>query len=163
MFINLSDVFLFEGRVLDIVCPIEMTEVQNGYETYAIMDKSDLELKVTHKSKGRACMVFENFVEAFMGKGLSVKEGLLIVPANCFQGCNPDTPELPSRCIDDSLERKVVIECNHPQIGNDILDFHTLIELHAAKDFIGNALLNKLSLDDTGKEAGAVQDSKIGE
>jgi len=62
MFINLSDVFLFEGRVLDIVCPIEMTEVQNGYETYAIMDKSDLELKVTHKSKGRACMVGSGYI-----------------------------------------------------------------------------------------------------
>ena len=56
MFINLSDVFLSEGRVLKTSSPIEMTEVQNGYETFALLDKSDLNLSIIHKSKGRACM-----------------------------------------------------------------------------------------------------------
>lgn len=54
MFINLSDVFLSAGRPLEVSCPIEMTEIQNGYESFSIIEKSDVTLTGTHKSKGRA-------------------------------------------------------------------------------------------------------------
>ncbi len=62
MFINLSDVFLSEGRPLEATCPIEMTEVQNGYETFPILEKGDVKLSGTHKSKGRAHITGESFV-----------------------------------------------------------------------------------------------------
>lgn len=54
MFINLSDVFLSAGRPLDVTCPIEMTEVQNGYETFPILEKTDVKLTGTHKMRGKA-------------------------------------------------------------------------------------------------------------
>ncbi len=54
MFINLSDVFLYEGRVQDCTCPIEMTEVQNGYEGFRMIEKSDAVLTARHKARGRA-------------------------------------------------------------------------------------------------------------
>ena len=44
MFINLSDVFLSPGRPLHVSCPIEMTEIQNGYESFSIIEKSELRL-----------------------------------------------------------------------------------------------------------------------
>lgn len=62
MFINLSDVFLSPGRPLEATCPIEMTEVQNGYETFSILEKSDAALTATHKSKGRALVTGEAYV-----------------------------------------------------------------------------------------------------
>ena len=62
MFINLSDVFLSEGRPLEVSCAIEMTEVQNGYETFKIIDKSDVKLTGTHKSRGRAHITGEAYV-----------------------------------------------------------------------------------------------------
>ena len=54
MLINLSDVFLSPAKPLKVDCPIEMTEVQNGYETFAISEKSEVRLSAMHISKGRA-------------------------------------------------------------------------------------------------------------
>lgn len=62
MFINLSDVFLSAGKPLEESCPIEMTEVQNGYETFQILEKSELKLTGTHKSKGRALITGEGYI-----------------------------------------------------------------------------------------------------
>ena len=62
MFINLSDVFLSAGRPLEVSCPIEMTEVQNGYEGFSILEKSELKLNGTHKSKGRAVITGTGYV-----------------------------------------------------------------------------------------------------
>ena len=62
MFINLSDVFLSAGRPLEVNCPIEMTEVQNGYEGFSILEKSELKLTGTHKSKGRAVITGTGYV-----------------------------------------------------------------------------------------------------
>ena len=62
MFINLSDVFLSAGRPLEVSCPIEMTEVQNGYEGFSILEKSELKLTGTHKSKGRAVITGTAYV-----------------------------------------------------------------------------------------------------
>lgn len=54
MFINLSDVFLSEGRPLDVECPIEMTEVHNGYERFSILEKSVLKLAGRYVTRGKA-------------------------------------------------------------------------------------------------------------
>ena len=62
MFINLSDVFLSPGRPLHVSCPIEMTEIQNGYESFSIVEKSELKLTAVHKSKGRAQVTGEAYV-----------------------------------------------------------------------------------------------------
>ena len=62
MFINLSDVFLSAGRPLEVSCPIEMTEVQNGYEGFSILEKSELKLNGTHKSKGRAVITGTGYI-----------------------------------------------------------------------------------------------------
>ena len=62
MFINLSDVFLFDGRTLEVTCPIEMTEVQNGYESFSIIEKSDVTFAGAHKSKGRARITGDAYV-----------------------------------------------------------------------------------------------------
>ena len=62
MFINLSDVFLSAGRPLEVNRPIEMTEVQNGYETFSIIEKSELKLIGKHKSKGKAVINGEAFI-----------------------------------------------------------------------------------------------------
>ena len=62
MFINLSDVFLSAGRPLEVSCPIEMTEVQNGYETFSIIEKSDVKLTGTHKMRGKAHITGEAYV-----------------------------------------------------------------------------------------------------
>ena len=62
MFINLSDVFLSPGRPLEVSCPIEMTEVQNGYEGFSILEKSELKLNGTHKSKGRAVITGTGYI-----------------------------------------------------------------------------------------------------
>ncbi len=66
MFINLSDVFLSAGKPLEASCPIEMTEVQNGYETFKILEKSEIKLTGTHKSKGRAVITGEGYIVAEM-------------------------------------------------------------------------------------------------
>ena len=62
MFINLSDVFLSPANPLDVSCPIELTEVQNGYETFAILEKSEVKLQATHIGKGRAELVGNAYV-----------------------------------------------------------------------------------------------------
>ena len=62
MLINLSDIFLSPGKPLSVSCPIEMTEVQNGYESFSIIEKSDVKLDGTHKSKGRAAITGEAYV-----------------------------------------------------------------------------------------------------
>ena len=62
MFINLSDVFLSAGKPLEVSCPIEMTEVQNGYEGFSILEKSELKLNGTHKSKGRAVITGTGYI-----------------------------------------------------------------------------------------------------
>lgn len=62
MFINLSDLFLSAGRPLEVSCPIEMTEVQNGYEGFSILEKSEVKLTGTHKSKGRAVITGEAYI-----------------------------------------------------------------------------------------------------
>lgn len=62
MFINLSDVFLSAGKPLLVSCPIEMTEIQNGYESFSILEKSEVKLAGTHKSKGRARITGEAYV-----------------------------------------------------------------------------------------------------
>lgn len=62
MFINLSDVFLSPGRPLEVSLPIEMTEVQNGYESFSILEKSEIKLTGTHKSKGRAVVTGSAYV-----------------------------------------------------------------------------------------------------
>lgn len=62
MFINLSDVFLSPGRPLEVSLPIEMTEVQNGYESFSILEKSEVKLTGTHKSKGRAVVTGSAYV-----------------------------------------------------------------------------------------------------
>lgn len=53
MFINLSDVFLSEGKVLTQVCPIELTEVQNGYGSFSVLEKSDVTVTCRHTGKGK--------------------------------------------------------------------------------------------------------------
>lgn len=54
MFINLSDVFLSPANPLDVSCEIELTEVQNGYESFSIIEKSEAQIKAIHLGKGRA-------------------------------------------------------------------------------------------------------------
>ena len=62
MFINLSDIFLSAGSPLETSCEIEMTEVQKGYETFSIIEKSELKLIGKHKSKGKAVITGEAFI-----------------------------------------------------------------------------------------------------
>lgn len=66
MFINLSDVFLSAGRPLEVSCPIEMTEIQNGHESFSIIEKSDVALTGTHKGRGKAYITGEAYVVARM-------------------------------------------------------------------------------------------------
>ena len=41
MFYNLTDILSSEDKVIEIEVPFEQDTVSNGYETYAVLEKSD--------------------------------------------------------------------------------------------------------------------------
>lgn len=52
MFYNLTDILSSEDKVIEIEVPFEQDTVSNGYETYAVLEKSDIHMKLTNVSKG---------------------------------------------------------------------------------------------------------------
>ncbi len=123
MFINLSDVFLFPGKVLEIACPIEMTEVQNGYETFSVLEKSDVTIVCAHKSKGRAHITGSAYV---------------VVGMSCDR-CLKSVPER----IDISFERDVYSpEVDAGEDTEDNLDIMEGYQLNVEKLIFNEILMN---------------------
>lgn len=52
MLYNLTDVFSNEEKVIELNAPLEQDIVSNGYETYPILEKSDIQLKLSNVMKG---------------------------------------------------------------------------------------------------------------
>ncbi len=54
MLVNLTDVLTSEGKTEELHVPIEMTSFSNGIETYPVVEKSTVDLKLSNISKGKA-------------------------------------------------------------------------------------------------------------
>lgn len=52
MLYNLTDVFSTEEKVTQLRVPFEQDIISNGYETYPILEKSDIQLTLTNVTKG---------------------------------------------------------------------------------------------------------------
>lgn len=52
MLYNLTDVFSNEGKEIELNIPYEQDIVSNGYETYPILEKSEIKLTLTNIAKG---------------------------------------------------------------------------------------------------------------
>lgn len=52
MLYNLTDLFSSEDKVIEIDVPYEQDTVSNGYETYAVLEKTDAHLKFSNVAKG---------------------------------------------------------------------------------------------------------------
>ena len=66
--------------------------------------------------------------------------------------------DAPLRHVDDALKGHIVrIIGQHLHVGQDVLDFLPLVEVHAAHHLIGNVVFDALLLHETGLGIGAVQ------
>ena len=74
-----------------------------------------------------------------------------------LQKCHPPLPKIPLGDVDDPPEGKVVLVGNHPQVREGVLDFHTVKELDAAVNRIGDLLSQQDFLHRPGHIVGPVE------